>query len=177
MQYYSKEEALDNDVIIELCWVRQRCGPRQDLDACVWQHGVWLPMAYWRNCSNNDAIARHNFHAKREPVLTATLEDTFLAGMCRGRVGRRVAGCFHGLDEYLDAFTYERCCQSSQTRELKLDVGGDPNCWGEGYNYERCCLGYDGAEIVREELAVVGDSFYGLSSVPNDATPQMFAHQ
>lgn len=83
--HYSNEEVTDQDVIIELCWIQARCGPRIDLDACVFNHGSWLPGKFWRECRQEDVVARHNFYSWREKALARDLESAFHRGTCRPR--------------------------------------------------------------------------------------------
>eukprot|EP00928_Gymnodinium_smaydae_P074525 TRINITY_DN57569_c0_g1_i1.p1 TRINITY_DN57569_c0_g1~~TRINITY_DN57569_c0_g1_i1.p1 ORF type:complete len:669 (+),score=63.83 TRINITY_DN57569_c0_g1_i1:117-2009(+) len=167
--YYSDEEATEQDVFTELCWVQQRCGPVSDLDACVFNHGSWIPGKFYRDCPASKAVLRHNFKASREPILATNLVRSLQVGTCR----QRAAGiptseaCFPPgtMDEYGEVLDYNFCCYGRNT--FFNYVGGNPVCWYKGFTFERCCLGSNDAEMLRKELVDYGDSWYGLSSLPD----------
>lgn len=166
--HYSDDQNLHQDVVHEVCITRALCGPVTDLDACIYNHGVWLPEAFTRNCSHSKVVARHNFKASREDYLASMLESAMRRGKCRAQV----AQARHVGRECWDSdglFTHERCCQGA--------VGGNLQCWGHGHTFERCCLGVDESAILREELISVGDSWYGLSSVPMNPAPDFFGNR
>ncbi|CAK0836914.1 unnamed protein product, partial [Prorocentrum cordatum] len=152
--HYSEDEVSDNDLVMEVCVLEGKCGAVSDLDACLYNHGVWLPLRYWRPCPSRAAVARHNFLATREPILTGVLHAAALRGTCRARAVPDPAaeGCWEGADEH-GPFTAERCCRDAAR-------GGDLQCWGHGKGFESCCRGARDAEHLQAELRAVGQSWY-----------------
>lgn len=164
--HYSDHKTGDNDVVMELCVKRGRCGPLVDLDACIYNYGVWLPGPFWRPCPTELVVARHNFLASREVHTAARLQSAMLRGTCRPLSGRAAAmaaqrGCFP--EGQID-FNAERCC----TAPSKWEPWGDLRCWGDGLTYERCCLAQYGSGALGGLLLDVGNSWYGLSTVPDN---------
>ncbi|CAE8653895.1 unnamed protein product, partial [Polarella glacialis] len=152
--HYSDDEMTEQDVLIELCVLQGRCGDLHDLDACVYNHGAWIPGAHPRRCRRNRVVARHNFAATRETVLANSLQTAMYRGACRARTGAgRPRTCWS--QDYHE----EMCCR----QDLRF---GNPQCWGAGLSYERCCLGVDDSQRLRAELKYAGPSWYGLSSSP-----------
>ncbi|CAE8693878.1 unnamed protein product, partial [Polarella glacialis] len=152
--HYSDDEMTEQDVLIELCVLQGRCGDLHDLDACVYNHGAWIPGTHPRRCRRNSVVARHNFAATRETVLANSLQTAMYRGTCRARTGAgRPRTCWS--QDYHE----EMCCR----QDLRF---GNPQCWGAGLSYERCCLGVDDSQRLRAELKYAGPSWYGLSSSP-----------
>eukprot|EP00927_Polykrikos_kofoidii_P073784 TRINITY_DN69807_c0_g1_i1.p1 TRINITY_DN69807_c0_g1~~TRINITY_DN69807_c0_g1_i1.p1 ORF type:complete len:513 (+),score=39.65 TRINITY_DN69807_c0_g1_i1:34-1572(+) len=169
---FSKEHNLHQDVVHEVCVNRGLCGSSvTELDACVFNHGGWMPARYPRTCNESRIVARHNFYAKREPFLSNMLETTMRRGRCRPRAGPisslldyRDSDCWHGQ------YTEASCCHGGRGRTQ----GGHPGCWDGRITFERCCVGVDDAAQLRQELLPRGQAWYGLSSIPTNVPPTFF---
>lgn len=158
--HFSDAESTDQDVIIDLCVLQGACGPVTDLDACVYNHGSWLPHTFGRPCPQGTAVVRHNFYGSREGLLAARLQTAMYRGTCRPHSGLGVADeeCWQGN------FTREGCCRQARS------VWGNSMCWGAGASYERCCVGISDSAMLREDLLHVALAPYGLTSMP-EPTP------
>lgn len=167
--HFSDGESTDQDVIIELCVLRGRCGPVSDLDACLFNHGSWLPEHLdGRRCRRNAVVARHNFASARETFLAGSLQAALRRGTCRARPWPP------GVDERLQCwrgeYTREQCCEA-------VAPWGDAQCWGSGFTFERCCAGLSipDSERLRRELRYTGRAWYGLSSQPDPLPTSFFS--
>ncbi|CAE8639923.1 unnamed protein product [Polarella glacialis] len=77
-----------------------------------------------------------------------------------------IQGCFTGfVNDNGDELTFEFCCLGTSLTGDRS--GGSPYCWSHGATYERCCLGSHDAVHLQKDLTAYGDSWYGLSSVPD----------
>lgn len=161
---YSDDDHAEQDVVTEHCVRQGYCGPVFDLDACVYNHGSWLPGHFWRECAVEAVVARHNFRAAREEFVAGILQTAMYRGTCRARTGAILAKCWG------EGFTREGCCTSRPP-------WGNALCWGAGFSYERCCVGIDDAERLRSDLLHVGTSWYGLTSVPHPTPTKLFGSQ
>merc|ERR1719198_1695219 len=112
-------------------------------------------------------------------------------GQCRPRAGMDPAklGCWSFSPDPFGAFTSERCCGEKDSSKLMafkhaIDIRGgyfsDPHCWGPqggGRAYEQCCIGRNAATEIQEELAFVGESWYGLSSEPRHPSKDWYKNK
>lgn len=167
--YYSREEVGDTDVLMEVCIVGGHCGPVIDLDACLYNHGSWLPGTVARECDPAQVVARHNFRAVRERDLADLLHTAMLRGTCRAHASLASAekSCWDA------EFSREVCC-SPTTHQSPW---GDPRCWADGLTFERCCMGFNDAELLKIELLHVGHSWYGFSSIPDRPSTDWFSQR
>merc|ERR1712194_856670 len=146
--FYAENEHGDQDIIIELCIVQGQCGPVSDLDACIYNHGSWLPDDLGRICDVEKVVARHNFRPSREEDLALALESAFRRGTCRPQFGlEKKARCWE------DAFDRDLCCAPWSQHE----PWGNAGCWGNGLSYERCCIGIDESQRLRRDLVRLVD--------------------